>query len=71
MLTFDRWSLVDSMFNRVGIEVLPGVKLIVNELMAEDGSGWNWIVTGQWIGRSVNRTFFVGFKSNRVIELKK
>lgn len=71
MLKFDRWSLVDSMFNRTGVEILPGVRLLVNELMAEDGSGWNWIVRGQHIGYSTNRAFFVGFKSGRVIELRR
>lgn len=55
----DRFAMFSSLVNRTPV-VFGQYTVIVNSVQAEDGSGKNFIVSGQWVGRSETMGQWVG-----------
>ncbi len=57
----DRMSLFTSLTERTPIK-LGKHTIVVNEIQAEDGSGWSFIVSGQWVGYCKSIKLYVRIK---------
>lgn len=58
----DRFELFTAMMTRKPITVL-GHSMLVNGIQMEDGSGFSFIVTGQWVGHSSVITIYIRFEA--------
>lgn len=65
----DKFAMFSSLVNRTPV-VFGQYTMIVNGIDAEDGSGKNFIVHGQWVGRSTSITLFVSFRPEGLTVMK-